>query len=424
MSDLIILAIILLGGMNLLRIAMLLIATDIHEIKEHKLTQRTATAIYKTKNPRVSVIIPAYNEELSIYASIDSVCKNTYKNFEVIVVDDGSKDTTSKIVKRYIKTNKKAKIRLIKQKNSGKAHALNNAIQQASGSLIMCLDADSLLDCNAIKNAVQHFQKNPKLVGMASNVHVTNIWSPLGVAQRFEYLLSYRIKRALNVLQSEYIIGGVGSTFKKSFIQKIGMYDTDTMTEDIDLTMKIVARGNKEYQLGFGYDVHTYTQGVLNLRDLIKQRFRWKYGRMQSFIKNKNLFFNTNKKYSKTLTMYQLPYAVFGEFSLFFEPLFIIFIFFNALAFGDIYSILWILGFMIFYMGAIILNDTAVPLKNRLIMFTQTPVVWILFYILTFVEFCALVKCLLRMSAIRQSMASSQASQWEHVQRTAIIPEV
>lgn len=418
MATLLLYVITILGGLNLLRIAIMLIMTEVHEMQEYLKNKKNVPE--RTPRPWLSVVIPAYNEELGIVKSVASVCANTYPHFEVIVVDDGSKDKTSQRVRQYMKKHPKHRVKLVRQKNAGKAHALNNGItNHARGSLVMCLDADSTMDADAIEKTVRHFNANPKLMAMASNVHVTSKWSVYGLMQKFEYMLSYRMKRALNALGSEYIIGGVGSTFRKNFIKKIGLYDTDTMTEDIDLTLKAVSMGNKEYQLGYGYDVHTYTQGVLNLPDLIKQRFRWKFGRMQAFLKHRQLFFNRDKKYYRTLTMLQLPYAIIGELALLTEPVFVGFIVYNVLQYGDIYPVYWIMGFMTFYMGAIVLNDRDIPRTQRLKMFAQTPVVWLLFYILTFVELCALIKCMARLPRIRRTMAKKDASSWEHVARTA-----
>jgi biofilm PGA synthesis N-glycosyltransferase PgaC len=421
MTELILYLIIVLGGINLLRVAIMLIATDIHDVVEHSAVKSSKKRWHN--QPWLTVIIPAYNEELSIEASLKSIFKNKYKYYDVIVVDDGSSDNTSKIVQAYIDKHDnhvRYRLRLITQKNAGKAHALNAAIKKADGSLVMCLDADSLLGEDAIANTVKHFMRNERMVAMASNVHVTNVTSIIGLVQKFEYMLSYRLKRALNLLQSEYIIGGVGSTFRKDFLFEIGLYDTDTMTEDIDLTLKIVSQGNKEHQLGFGYDVHTYTQGVQRYSDLIKQRYRWKYGRMQAFLKNKHLFFNRDKKYSRVLTMFQLPYAVFGEFALLIEPIFLTFIVVGAVMYMNFFSILWILCFMIFYMGAIILNDLDTPLRTRLKLFAQIPLVWLLFYIVTFVELAALLKSIKNLKNLKSSMSGLNASSWEHVERVAM----
>lgn len=410
----------ILGGINLLRIAMMLILTEVHEIREHLKKQKNHVEDSQSKiQPWLSVIIPAYNEELGIIKSVESVCANTYPRFEIIVVDDGSKDKTSSRVRQYIRKHPNKRITLIRQKNAGKAHALNNGITHARGSLIMCLDADSTMATEAIARTVKHFQGNKKLVAMASNVHVTATGSAYGLMQKFEYILSYRLKRALNVLGSEYIIGGVGSTFRKQTIKKIGFYDTDTMTEDIDLTLKVVQLGNKKYQLGYGYDVHTYTQGVLNLSDLIKQRYRWKFGRMQAFLKHHSLFFNSSSKYFQFLTQFQLPYAVIGELALLVEPLFIGFILYNAIHYGELFPVVWIMCFMIFYIGVIILNDRDIPRKQRVLMFLQSPLVWLLFYVLTFVELAALLKSIIKLPKIKQMMAQKNASSWNHVKRTA-----
>ena len=411
--------IMIFGGFNLIRIATMLIATDLQEIREHRLRRRKIEP--KVKNPWISVILPAYNEELVIASSLKSVCANKYPHYEVIVVDDGSKDATSRRVRAFIKRNPASRVKLVRQKNAGKAHALNNAIaHHARGSLVMCLDADSTMAPDAIENSVRHFQRNPKLVAMASNVHILPGKTGFAMMQKFEYLLSYRLKRALNYMHLEYIIGGVGSTFKKEYIKKVGLYDTDTMTEDIDLTMKIIALGNKRHEIGYGYDVHTYTQGVLNFKDLVKQRFRWKFGRMQSFLKNRELFFNRHQKYRKGLTFYQLPYAIFGEFSLLLEPILVTFVVATAIAAGDGYSLIWMFGFMMLYMGAIILGDREISLRQRLILMLQAPLIWPLFYILSAAEFAALIKCLIRLPKLRASMQTTHAASWDHVTRTAL----
>jgi cellulose synthase/poly-beta-1,6-N-acetylglucosamine synthase-like glycosyltransferase len=421
MSEYIALLIIILGGVNLVRIAIMLIATDIHEVKES--FARQTSRKWSHDKTWVTVIVPAYNEELTIVASLESIFRNRYRYYDVIVVNDGSRDDTKRVVNEYIQkhaAHKRYRLKLINKRNGGKAHALNRAIAGARGSLVMCLDADSAIGVNAIRNAVRHFDRNDKLVGLSSNVQVVNARSLIGIAQKFEYLLSYRLKRALNVLNSEYIIGGVGSTFKKDFIKQINLYDSDTMTEDIDLTLKIISKGNKEYRLGFGYDVDTYTQGVQNYKDLIKQRYRWKFGRMQSLFKNRHLFFNGNRKYSKTLTFFQLPYAIVGELSLLVEPIFILFILYSSIALGSIFSIAWILGFMIFYMASVIMNDAAIPLKKRLFLVGQAPLVWLLFYVLTTVELCALVKSISNLKNIRKSMRGAAAGSWDHVARVSL----
>lgn len=404
----------------MLRIAVFLITSDIHEIREFRSRNNTITPRYK--EPWLSVIIPAYNEELSIESTVSSVMANQYRHFEVIVVDDGSTDRTSTIVRCIIKNNPKARLKLVRQKNAGKSHALNNAIiNHTHGSLVMCLDADSRLAPDGIQKAVNHFQKNPNLVALASNMKVSGKPSILTIAQKIEYIVGNRFKRSLSLMNTEYIIGGIGSTFRKSYLKRINYYDTDTMTEDIDLTMKIIRHmGNKKYKIDYGHDVHTYTQGVPNLQDLIKQRFRWKYGRMQTFYKNRSLFFSTNKKRSKLLTFVQLPYAVYSDIVLTLEPFMVLFIMINVIALGKFNAVIWGILFMATYVTLIILNsdDDNLNLVQKLRLLIYAPFSWFMFYIITLVDFCAYVSCLRELKRLPASLQSKTA-QWEHVTRTA-----
>lgn len=419
MEIILLLTLYLLGIINLVRISTFLVASDIHEIREYRNRNTKPTPRYK--EPWISVVIPAYNEELSIENTVNSVLANQYRHFEVIVVDDGSADRTSAIVRRIIKNKPQARLKLIRQKNAGKSHALNNAlINYARGSLVMCLDADSRLAPDGIQKAVNHFQKNPKLVALASNMKVSGSPSILTIAQKIEYLVGNRFKRSLSLMNIEYIIGGIGSTFRKSYLKKIGYYDTDTMTEDIDLTMKIIDRmGNRQYKIDYGHDVHTYTQGVPNFKDLVKQRFRWKYGRMQTFYKNRGLFFSGNKKRSKLLTFVQLPYAVYSDIMLTLEPFVVLFIIINVIALGRFQAVIWGVLFMAAYVTLIILNsdDDNLSLTQKTRLLIYAPFSWFMLYIITVVDFCAYVSCVRKLRRLPMSLHSKTA-QWEHVART------
>ena len=307
-----------LSFLNLLRITSFFISADIYDLRQ-KRNVRKQKSKYE---PAVDIIIPAYNEELGIVQSVHSVRLNSYKNKRILVVNDGSKDKTLAKLRYYKQKHKAHDLTIINQKNGGKAHAINNALKNyATSPLVMVLDADSILEDNAIANMVNYF-RDRRVVAMASNckVQASSFW--LGMAQRYEYLLGYRMKRALTVLNTEYIIGGVGSTFRRKCLVSCEYYDTDTMTEDIDVTMKIIRlKGNVKHRIGFAADCVAYTESVLKFTSLIKQRFRWKYGRMQTFLKNQHLFFSRNSKYSKTLSWYSLPYSLFGEMMILLEPL-------------------------------------------------------------------------------------------------------
>lgn len=224
---------------NFVRIFALLIGADIYDVKQLKAQKRAKKSSTK---PLVSVIIPAFNEETGVLRTLKSVIDNSYPNLEIIVVDDGSRDKTAKVVRdyikslsgkkmmtyqgrrarsgnlqrRYLRVNKNSRrVVCARQPNSGKGSALNNGIQNyAWGELVMVLDADSLLHPKAIERMVAHFN-NPQVMAAAANVKVLPSKSVLGFAQRIEYLISYRMKRSLSAFNMEYIIGGVGSTFRR-----------------------------------------------------------------------------------------------------------------------------------------------------------------------------------------------------------------
>ena len=155
----------------------------------------------------------------------------------------------------------------------------------------------------------------------ASNVNILPGGGLLGLVQRYEYLISYHMKKAHNIFNVEYIIGGIGSMFRRETLDEVGLYDTNTMTEDIDLTMKIIARkGNRNQRVVYAYDALTYTEAVPSFGSLVRQRYRWKYGRMQSFLKYGRLFFSLERKHTYGLSWFMLPYALLQEVLYLIEP--------------------------------------------------------------------------------------------------------
>ena len=117
----------------------------------------------------------------------------------------------------------------------------------------------------------------------------------LGWVQRLEYAVVHRLKQGYTVFNCEYVIGGVGSMFRTSVVRACGYFDTDTMTEDIDFSMKILSvHGNFDWRIIFAADAIAYTQAVPSLRGLLRQRFRWKFGRLQAFYKHRSLFFGSD----------------------------------------------------------------------------------------------------------------------------------
>lgn len=404
-------AIMILGIVNVLRLGALSIGADIYDAR------RLFRAIpLKSRKPSIAIIIPAHNEEVCIERTVKSVMANTYARKRVVVVDDGSTDRTLALLKRLKKKEPLGNLTIVHQKNGGKATAINNALMNhvAGCSLVMVLDADSILEPTAISLMVAHFE-DTRVVAAAANVKVIHGMQPLTIAQRIEYVISHRMKRALTTYNMEYIIGGVGSTFRKNIVQKVNYFDTDTMTEDIDFTVKIINKqGNKKNRIVFAADVIAYTEGVLKFKSLIRQRFRWKYGRMQTFYKNRNLFFSKDRRHTKLLTWTYLPFTLFSEVLLLIDPALIIAVLALAVMSGGVFGFALVYLITTAFFVINILADDSEQFREKMRLMTVMPFAYFLIIIMSFVDFLALLQSIAKIRGISSGISTGH---WQHVER-------
>ncbi|MFC1649504.1 glycosyltransferase [Patescibacteria group bacterium] len=412
--DIVTYLIIAFGSINLIRMALFLVGSDVYSYKRHISQKRNS----KKYLPRFSVVIPVYNEQNTIERCIRSVVGSNYpqSRLQVIVVDDGSTDNTSKILKKYLTENKPKNIVLVTQKNEGKANALNNGIKNyATGTLVMCLDSDSYLDQNALRNAARYFVDS-KVMALSSNVKIHKRDGFLNLIQRYEYLICYQMKRAQTVFNIEYIIGGIGSTFRRSVLKRVGYYDIDTVTEDIDLTMKILQGGNKNNRVIYGSDVIAHTEAVLDMGGLIRQRYRWKWGRSQTFIKNRSMFFKSDNRFTRWFTHLYLPYAIVADLIFFVEPILVFYILFLLLYFGDAVTLLGAVAVISVYLSFSVLMEDTITKKEKLSYILLTPPMYFYFYVLSVAEYLALIKTILNINNLKSELKKEVCS-WQHVKR-------
>jgi poly-beta-1,6-N-acetyl-D-glucosamine synthase len=343
------------GMINFVHLGLYTIGANIYDILQLRRKYKAKKAPAARFNPHVTVLIPAHNEEWGVIRTIETISANTYKNISIVVIDDASTDDTPKIVREYIAANRKKTVAnmrkvggrqvriyrragalppivlLERKKNAGKGAGLNYALTHAvKGGLTMTLDADSQLHPDAIANAVTYF-KNPRVVGVAANVKIMQQHTILGMLQKFEHMVGYRSKKFYTLTNSEFIVGGVASTYRYRTLKKVGFYDTDTSTEDIGLSMKIINQGNKEQRIIYAADVLATTEGVQTYKALFRQRYRWKEGSFQNLIKYYRLFMNPDHKYSRMLTWYRIPFAVLSEIILLIQPVLLGFIIIQAI---------------------------------------------------------------------------------------------
>ena len=239
----------------------------------------------------VSVIIPAYNEELTVCKTISTLLNSTYKNIEIIVIDDGSKDNTYETLTRTFSENRQIKI--LTKPNGGKAAALNYGIHQAYGDIVVCIDADTLLNPEAIEKLLEGFE-DERIGAVAGNVRVGNEVNIITKWQSIEYTVSQNFdRRAFDLLNCITVIPGAIGAFRKKAIIEAGGFTTDTVAEDCDITIRMLKNGNK---VTYTSEAIAYTEAPETIDMFLKQRLRWSFGIMQCVWKNKNQFFRSQNK--------------------------------------------------------------------------------------------------------------------------------
>lgn len=358
-------------------------------------------AMWSRYHPVVSIIIPAHNEEVSIERCVRSLIKSSYRKIEVIVVDDKSSDRTSEIVKQLIDEFPKRTIKLLtKRKNVGRGGAINAGyIAHGTGDIIMAFDADCTIEKNAIRNGVRRFY-DPKLSALAANVRIIETNKLLGLVQQFEYLSGFRGKKLNTLINNEHIVGGAGAMYRVSVFKKVKGFDSSMLTEDIALSLTIATLGNKKYRLGYGNDVVIFTEPVLSLSGLFKQRYRWKFGSLQALAAHKHLILNKQSSYSKTLTMLKLPSVILSETLLFLEPILLGYFVYIAIVNNN--SALFI-GAWVTVTGLASLNvwsDELFSIRTKIKMTLLSPYLYVLFYVMTSIQVVAAVKSVLNYKGI------------------------
>jgi cellulose synthase/poly-beta-1,6-N-acetylglucosamine synthase-like glycosyltransferase len=275
----------------------------------------------------------------------------------------------------------------------------------------MTLDADSLLAPSAVANALSYFE-DPCVAGVAANVQIIDEPTVLGVLQRFEHMIGYRSKKLYSLTNCEFVVGGVASTYRMRVLRKVGFYDTDTLTEDIGLSTKVAALGNRRFRLVYGADVVAMTEGVLTFRALARQRYRWKYGSMQNLVKYHRMIGNPSRRYARTLTMYRLPMAVLSEFTLLVSPLAWTYAAYMSLTQYTPALVLGAYATITAYTLITVWMDENLPRRERLRLSCYAPTAYFVFYIMDLVQLTAILRCLVRTRSLlrRRDVGSTWAS--------------
>jgi len=234
--------------------------------------------------PSVSVIIPAFNEERVIAASVARVLGSDYPALQVIVVDDGSKDGTSRVVAEAF--GEDPRVTLLTLENGGKAHALNRALQHATGEVIIALDADTQFEVETIRRLVRWFA-DPRLGAVAGDARVGNRVNLVTRWQAVEYITAQNLeRRALAGFDAMTVVPGAVGAWRRAALDAVGGYPVDTLAEDQDLTIAIQRAG---WRVTYDPRAVAWTEAPESFKALAKQRFRWAFGTLQCLWKHRRI---------------------------------------------------------------------------------------------------------------------------------------
>ena len=359
--------------------------------------------------PSVSIIIPAFNEGKVIEKTIRSVLELSYSQKEIIVVDDGSRDDTFKIAK-LMETNNPIRV-ISKNKNGGKWRALNRGIESSKSDIIVCIDADTVLDKNAIQPLVSHFIDS-KVGAVAGNIKVGNRDNMITKLQALEYISKLNIQRRSEAFfRKVTVVPGPLGAFRKSIIKEVGFYTGDTFAEDADLTLKILRAG---YKIKYEPKSIGYTEAPISIFDLAKQRYRWYRGFFQVIIKHKGMVFNP--KYGST-GLFMIPWVslngLFFSWFNFFAGMWIFILMFNPFSGFFIYIQINFFWFFFYLIIEITINIYAIYVDVR-----EKPK--ILIYIIAYKLFYGYMTNTIRiLSQLEQYL--KYPMKWEAIKRTSSI---
>ncbi len=261
------------------------------------------------KYPKVTIAIPAYNEQDSIRDTLMSVISLDYPcdKLEVIVVDDGSVDNTAQIVRDFILEKKDFNIRLLSQKNSGKGEALNKALYLSKGEYFTCLDADSFVASDALQKMLVHFEEKDVAVVLP----LMKIKDPTTLIEKLqwsEYLINFFYKSLMSFLNCVHVAPGPFSVYRKDVLIKIGGFARDNLTEDLEVSLRVQKAHYRIVQI---LSTEVYTNAPKSLTSFYKQRNRWYKGTMINMFNYKWMIFN--KKYGD-FGMLQMPRVFISGF--------------------------------------------------------------------------------------------------------------
>jgi len=252
------------------------------------------------KYPKVTIAVPCWNEETTVYKTIRSLLALNYPKdkLSIFLIDDGSTDSTLKVINRFAKY---SNIKVFHKENGGKFTALNFALANSGTEFFGCLDADSYADPESLIRIMSYFEKDPHVMAVAPSVTVCNSKNFVQKAQTAEYFMGVYFKKMLGFMGAIDVTPGPLTIFRRKVFDDLGGYRHGHNTEDMEIAYRM--QKNK-YKIEHCNDAFVYTNTPGTVKKLYKQRLRWIYGFINNTIDYKNVIF---KKEYGNFSLFTLP---------------------------------------------------------------------------------------------------------------------
>jgi biofilm PGA synthesis N-glycosyltransferase PgaC len=232
--------------------------------------------------PLVSILIPCFNETANLEETIAAAVRQTYRNIEIIAIDDGSSDSTGEMLDRL--TRAYPRLRVVHFiDNQGKAMALRMGALVARGEFLVCIDGDAVLDPDATNYMVRLLLKTPRVGAVTGNPRIRTRSTLLGKVQVGEFSsIIGLIKRAQRIYGAINTVSGVIVAFRRAALHRCGYWSLDMITDDIDVSWMLQA---DHWSIQYEPDALCWIKMPESFRGLWKQRLRWAQGGAEVYLK-------------------------------------------------------------------------------------------------------------------------------------------
>lgn len=260
------------------------------------------------KYPDVTIIVPSWNEEKTIYKTVRSLLGLNYpkEKLKIFLVDDGSTDGTWNAIKKF---SKYPNIKIFKKENGGKYTALNLGLEHIQTDFLGCLDADSMADSESLVRIMSYFEKDSSIMAVSPSIIAVNSRNIIQNAQKAEYDMSIYIKKMLGLLGAIHVTPGPLTIFRKKVFDDLGPYRHAHNTEDMEIAFRMQ---KNHYKIEQCNDAYVYTNTPSSVKKLYKQRLRWIYGFINNTIDYRGMLFR--KKYGN-FSIFTIPSSIVSVFA-------------------------------------------------------------------------------------------------------------